>query len=416
MEYLERTAKWSAIATVCVLPISTTVTLILFLLTSALVICSGHWRKKIEIIRSNPIALFMLAFFALFLICTTYSVANTHELYKTLLKFSWLLLTPLWMPLFVDKKWRGRAINAFLIIMTLTLCLSYLKYHDWTFIPQDFWTLLGKRYATTTTEIFKDHLVQGFLMAIAANVFLYRFLQNKKWFYAVLAVMAAINILLMGKGRTGYIIMLALLCYALFSQLGIKKGIIYFTLLIAGFFATLLFVPSPAQLRTQIAVQNIRQFQKGQEATSLGYRYVWMKNALILIKARPLLGYGTGGIKAAYASLPEKYTKQTGLVENVSNAYLNVALQFGLVGLAFFLIMLFTMWRYSFYLPKDVKFLFQTTLIAFCVGNLANSWMMDFTQAHFYAIFTILSFAALPKPVRAKDPAYNDDVSADIPA
>ncbi len=410
---IDRIAKGSAVSTIFVLPISTTLAVILFLLTTLLTLASGHWREKLALIQSNRVAIFLLGFYLLFLIGTVYSIAHFHDIEKQLIKFSWMLLVPLWIPLFTQKKWRDRAINAFLIVMAITLFLSYLKYHHWTPISDSFWLHLGPRFNTHNAAIFKDHLVQGFLLGIATNVFLYRFIQSKKWFYGVLALLGTFNILLMSKGRTGYIIMIILLSYTFFTQIGIKKGIIYTLLLIASFSIALTILPGPVHVRAKLVIQNVHQFHQGDKTTSLGYRYAWMKNALLLIKERPIIGYGTGSIKAAYATLPKKETTQTGIVENTSNEYLNVMLQFGAIGLLIFVGMLYTQWRYSFLLPKDLKFIFQISLIALCVGNLANSWLMDFTQAHFYAILIALTFAALPmrsKSAQAASHAYNDDV------
>jgi len=288
--------------------------------------------------------------------------------------------------------WRG-----IVTVMTITLFLSYLKAHHWLPINKHFWQLLAPRITISSVGVFKDHLIQNFLVVIATNVFLYRFIQSKKWFYGLLALLGVINILVISKGRTAYIIMIVLLGFTVFSQLGIKKGILYTLLLITGFTLTLTILPTPAQQRMKLALQDVIQYDHGHEKTSLGYRYSWMKNAVILIKKHPIIGYGTAGIKAAYATLPEKDTAQTGVVGNTSNEYLNIMLQFGAVGLLIFLAMLYAQWRYSFLLPKDLKFIFQTTLLAICIGNLANSWLMDFTQVHFYAIFIAITFAALPK-------------------
>jgi len=390
---LGQCTKWSAVATIFALPISTSITVILFFLTSLLVLATGQWRYKFDVIRSNRPACFMMGFYLLFLIGSLYSIGTFHDIEKQCLKFSWLLLAPLWIPLFTQKQWQDRAINAFLIVMTATLFLGYLKFHHWLPINPNFWAHLAPRLDTSTVTVFKDHLIQGFLMSIATSIFLFRFIETKKWPYGLLALAGAISVLLMGRGRTGYILMLLLLSFTFFNQLGFKKGIIYTFLLLATFATIITVLPSPAKTRAKIAIEDVHQYHRGNETTSLGYRYAWMKNAVSLIKERPIIGYGTGSIKAAYATLPQKDTQKTGIVGNASNEYLNIMLQFGAIGLFILLAMLFMQWRYSVLLPNDLKFLMQITLIALCVGNLANSWLMDFTQAHFYAIFFAVVFS-----------------------
>lgn len=414
---IEILARASAILTLFILPISTSAFLVLFFSTTLLVLLSGHWQEKWNCIRNNPIAWCLFGFYGFYLIGVLYSIGSTSEILHQLLKFSWLLLAPLWMPLFTDTKWRQYGINAFLFAMSITLVLSYVKHFQWIHNPH-FWLALNHRFSPIIATVFKDHLIQSFLMSLAAMIFLFRFIQAKNWGYALLFVLATLNILLISQSRTGYVTFIILLVYMLFSQLTFKKACMI-CLSSAVILATfLMFLPSIAHQRLHRAMQDIQQWKKGYEQTSLGYRLAWQKNAIKLIEKRPIVGYGTGSIRAAYATLPPEDTAQTGIVDNTSNEYLNVAVQFGGIGLLLFISFLVLQWRYSFLLADECGLLIQTLLIALCVGNLANSWLMDFTQGHYYALITALAFSGFSKhsiPSRATDHANNDDVAKDIP-
>lgn len=413
---IETLAKGSAIATLFALPISTSGALGLFFLTTLLILLSGHWKTNFTLIKSNRIALTFLGFFFIYLLGSTRSLGSSADIKHQLLKFSWLLLTPLWIPLFIEDKWRQRAINAFLATMIVTLILAFIKYISWSH-AQLFWQALNPR--TYNASVFKDHIIQSFLMSMAAMIFLFRFIHQKRWGYALLFLLATIDTLFISNGRTGYIIFILLLTYTVFSQLNFKKSLMICSGGAVVLAILLVALPGAMHQRTHRALQDLQQWNKGKETTSLGYRMAWQINALKLVEKRPIIGYGTGSIKAAYASLPKQDTKQTGVVDNTSNEYLNVAVQFGLVGLLLFLGMLLMQWRYSFFLSKEQGLLIQVMLIGICVGNLANSWLMDFTQGHYFALMTMLAFAPLskqPKPSTATDPACNDDAATDTPA
>ncbi len=415
MHRIEGLAKGSAVATLFVLPISTSGTLILFLLTTLLILLSGHWKKKFHLIRSNPMTFYFFSFFALYLIGITYSIGTDYDIKQILLKFNWLLLSPLWLPLWAEDRWRQRALNAFLITMSVTLILSYIKYFHWI-ESTTFWHSLNARLSDNTT-VFKDYIIQSFLMSLAAMLFLYRFMQKKQLGYGILFVLALFNILLVSQSRTGYIIFTLLLAYTLFSQLTLKKAGIIFGTSVVIMTSLLIILPNTMQQRVDHAIYDLHQWEKGHEKTSLGYRMAWQLHALELFKQRPLFGYGTGSIKTAYAHLPQQETWQTGIVNNTSNEYLNIAVQFGSAGLLLFLGLLILQWRYSFYLPKEYGLLIQTMLIALSIGNFANSWLMDFTQGYYYALMMGVAFGALPKTLKlskATDRADNDDVAKDI--
>ena len=415
---IETFAKSSAIATLAVLPISTSATIVLFYLTTLLLLLSGHWQQKMALIKCNPIALCFLGFYTLYLIGITYSIGSATDIKHELLRFSWLLFAPLWLVLFTDERWRTRGVNTFLIVMTITLILSFVKQAQWTSQP-NFWLLLNRRLSTTTTTAFKDYLAQSFLMSLAATIFFQRFIDRKHWLYGILFLAATINILFINQGRSGYIVFSVLMAYLLFSELPFKKAFIVCGISAVFLGALVTIFPGTIHKRSQLALQDIEQWHKGQEQTSLGYRIAWQENALTLFKERPIIGYGTGSIKAAYATLPKNKTAQTGIVDNTSNEYLNIAVQFGSIGLLLFLTVLFIQWRYSFFLPKEYRLIAQTVLIAVFVGNFANSWLMDFTQGHYYGLMTTLAFGAFAahrEPSKATDHACSDDVATDTPA
>jgi O-antigen ligase len=415
---LETIARWSAILTIFSLPISTSATLALFLATTLFILLSGQWKEKIHSIINNPIAIYFFLFYLLFILGAIYSMGNSAHIKKELTRLSWLLIMPLWIPLFQNQSWQTRATNAFLSAMAFSLIIAYLKYFIGDTLSHHLPILLHSRFSGNFNTAFKDHIIQSFLMSLASVIFLYRFIQRRQWHNGVLFLLSAANILMISHGRTGYIIFTLLLIYTLFSQLTLKATAI--SLASMAIIITLLSVlPGAMHQRVHYALIDLQHWQQGDKQTSLGFRMGWLQNAWGLTKNRPILGYGTGSITKAFASLPTEATHQTGVVDNTANGYFNIVLQLGLVGLLVYLGLLLMQWRYSYYFPDERGFIIRTALIAISTGNLANSWLMDFTQAHYYALMSIIMMASLAKhltPSKAKDPAYTDGAAKDTPA
>ncbi len=375
------------VATVFALPLSTTATDLLFPLAGILSIFSEHPREKWLRIKQNPVPLSMLAFFLLYLIGTTYTIAPAHDITHQLIKGSSFLFAALLIPTLLDERWRRYAVNAFLFAMTLTLFLSYTKYF---FIHDLFHTRFDY------SSVFKDHIIQNFLMAFATFIFAYRWIHKYRfrWVYGFLTLAATFNVLFMSLGRTGYFIFAALLIFT-FVHYFRWKGILYALTTIILLFG-LASLTNGFRDRMAIAANNIQQYSKGHGHNSLGIRIQSMKNAATLYKEKPLIGYGTGSYKTAYATLPAEKIKTTGIMVNSYNAYLNTAVELGIPGIVLLLTIFFMQWRYSFELSEEWRYLTQILLISMMLGCFANPWLQDTTELHLYVIFMAISFAALP--------------------
>ena len=153
----------------------------------------------------------------------SYSTSTPHNILQGLRKRHWLLVTPLLIAFIVDETWRKRMINAFLSVMIITLILSFFQsaFHLHLF-----------RFATLRDHlhcgsVFVNHIIQSFAMNIAAFICLYRALFEKKWrwFYIILFIGMAVDILFLSLGRTGYGIFFILLCYTGLMRFG-WRGIV----------------------------------------------------------------------------------------------------------------------------------------------------------------------------------------------
>jgi O-antigen ligase len=132
------------------------------------------------------------------------------------------------------------------------------------------------------------------------------------------------------------------------------------------------------------------QYKHGKFDTSTGLRLEFYRNSLRLLKEHPWIGTGTGSFAQDYLAVTQDKQFAT---RNPHNEYLNIAIQFGLLGLVILLGMFVVHWWTSFRLQGLRQYFAQAVLLSIVVGSLFNSWLMDVTQGCFYVFLTALLFA-----------------------
>ena len=381
------------VATAFSLPLSTTATCILFPLTTLLSLFSDPWYKKWRAIVSQPLVLGLVAFIVLYMIGASYSIAPSHDIFHQFLKTSNFLGALILMGFFCEPQWQRHVLNAFLIAMKITLVLSYTKY----FLNP---TLLSTPFGQS--NIFKDHIIQNFLMAISAFIFLYRAFtpsfsgQFKHWIYGILALASIFNVIFINDGRSGYFIFATLLLFS---------GILFFgwrgfvgSLFLAGLLSGLAYHFSD-QFRGRITVlaQNMEHYRHGARNTSVGIRIQSIKNAYLIFKKHPWIGCGTGSFHTIYTTLRPEKKKVTGDMRLSYNSYLNVGVELGIIGVTLVFLNFFIQWKYSFSLSSDNRYFMQALLISMAAGCLGNSWLSDTTELHLYTLFLGVIFSEIAK-------------------
>jgi O-antigen ligase len=131
---------------------------------------------------------------------------------------------------------------------------------------------------------------------------------------------------------------------------------------------------------------------------STGLRLEFLTNTLRLIKASPIVGYGTGSFRYIYNQrFPLVGPDNNQLsVHNPHNQYILTTVELGLIGLLVLLSMFIVMLSECRFLPTLEKHLAQGAIFTIMVGCLVNSWLMDFTSMHYFVYFLGICFAARP--------------------
>lgn len=386
-----RTAQWTAVALGFSIPISTALDNALLAIVLAGWLACGAWREKWSAVRDNRVALAALLLFGLLLAGTLYGERDPGDATFYLGKYVDLLFIPVFAFLFRDAEFRRRAIYALAASLALVLAISYLISAGMPVARP----LLG---TVANPIVTKHYLTHGILMAYGAFLFTELALAETSrgrrilWFVAALA--AAVNVMFMMQGRTGYFLLTVLMIYLVFCRLRWRgRGLAFAAM--AAVIAALVLVPGPFQQRMGLADGEQAKSRASRTApASNAQRIEWYRTSLTIIREHPFLGVGTGGFPRAYAA-----SSRDGKVaqdRNPHNEYLHIAIQIGLPGLLALLYLFWAHWRTApqLALPLE-RHLARGLVLAVAIGCIFNSLLLDHTEGLLYAWLTGLLFAGL---------------------
>lgn len=309
-------------------------------------------------------------------------------------KYVWLAATPLvMMSLSGNHQQRDidKLLSAYLCVAGLTLVLSFYY---------------GASRLSVAGAVFKDHIIQSFIFAIALSICLYRAHDNglaKRVGYLILAALFAISMLFLSDGRSGYILCPLAFLFAFAYLYPLKRFLLLAIAVAVVFYAA--FSVSPAmQNRWADIHHSLTIFQtKEDRLTSLGFRLrQWqIAGELQAQYQRRAIGLGTGGIHAPYQRYTAahflKYPKGQRLIEKgnllFDGSYVNFWLQYGPAGVLFIGFWLVALWRLSSPLPDVNCYLARFLLLSLGVLLTINPWMSSSTPSHLLSLFFILCFA-----------------------
>ena len=388
----EACARSCAIALGVSIPISVALDNILLALILFFWFVAGDYRKKLASTLANPIAVAALALFGLFLVGATYTSGYPGDELDMLGKYLDLAFVPIFVNLFRDAQARRRAWLALAFALMLTLVISYLARIG---VISDNLLVMGDR---SNPVVFKQYLTQSVMMAFATLLFtqLARATQSINWRYwwSAMGLLAAINVALMSQGRTGQMILVALLLY-LAHTIWPRRTVLMAAAIAAVVIGALISGAGGIHGRFSEALDEWHNWKPGEAAqTSVGQRLEFYRNSLAIVREHALIGTGTGSFTREYAGQVAG-TAMTATI-NPHNEYLNIGVQLGAIGVLALLYVFFCEWRWAPMLPTESeRHLARGMVITFAVGCLFNSLLMDHTEGLWFAWMTGLLFAGL---------------------
>jgi O-antigen ligase len=391
-----RTYQLATVLLGLALPISTaTDNLLLFVILIGWSLC-GDWQNKWANLRANLLSWVLLAFLLLVALGTTWGYGNAAERLRYFSKYAVLLLPLALIALPLAEVQKRRAAAAFGLGILLTLALSYAL---WAGVDLPDW--LSKNNDASNPVVFKLHITHSFFVVLGAFMFFVsaRHARDRSWRWGLgfAAVLAVLN-LLMVQGRTGQLVLLVLTGY-LFLQRWRWRGVIVVGAVIAGVGIVVSQFPDvpdvPVWTRYSEGIKEIQNWQFGStDQSSMGLRMQYAATSLRIIAEHPLIGVGTGGFEYAYGQQIAGTAAQAS--NNPHNQYLLTTTQLGLPGLIVLLAMFVMLWRTARRLPLVEQLLARGLVLAYLVGNLFNSFLLDHSEKLLFAWAVGLLFSGLP--------------------
>jgi O-antigen ligase len=352
------------------------------LLLLAVILSSAELRQSLWDTWRLPMVKFVLLFYAVMIVGTTYSIAPKDVAVRMAIGWSKLLLVPIALSLFADTRWKLRFLKAF--VGVVAVC-SVISFGLWIFE-------IDLPVASKERGIFlRNHATQGMAFAVGAFGALLLALESGagrlRYLYALSGLLLLGNIALVTIGRSGYLV--AIVCaigavsgYVFFGQrrLGVR-GVVGAVLLVVGVASILVLVPTSRE-RMLLGVQEVKSYDQATEVTSMGIRMIFWKNTLEMIREQPMIGYGTGAFGTAY---DRKIEGRTGVAATPAgdphNQYMKITAENGLVALLVFFGFLVAAARQRCAAPYRILGL--CVLASWCATSLFNSHFSTFNEGNF---------------------------------
>lgn len=376
-----RLAPWFVAALGLTIPVSVAADHILMVLFLAAWLVAWRVDRVAAVVREVPVVTAACVLFGLLLLGGLWGAGDARDFAHYIGKYKELAFIALWLPWFADPKWRDRAIGALLAILGVTLLGSWAS-------GLGFWEHLGPDRGPHNPTVFKNQITHNYLMAFGAFLFLMKAIEPgaawRRGLFAVAALLSAVNVLAMVRGRTGYVVLVVLALYLVFSRLRWRARIVLVFAMVAGL-ATLYETAPFFRERIELGIDEARAWQPGAgSVTSIGIRLDYYSTSLAIIRDHPLVGVGTGGFERAYTA----QVQGSGVPpsNNPHNQYLLLTAQLGLPGLAAFIGLLVVAWRAARRLPTA----FETDaarglVLALASGSVFNSLLLDHTEGMLFS-------------------------------
>jgi O-antigen ligase len=388
-------ARACFIASAAALPLSTAATNLFAVLGFCAWLLSGQWRPTLRAVAAEPAASLGWLLFALLALGIAWSLAPVEEAAGALLKYRELLLFGIVLFVFADERWRHRLLASFLAGTLVLLAMSFA-------VQLGLMEFADERGFSSAQNavLLKNHITHGLLislLAYGAAVVAMGMSGWRRWTLAAVAALALFNVLFSIQGRTGYIVVSALMLWLGYSRWSLRgvaaAGVALAMLVTAAYQWSPAFQVRVAQTASEA---DERQARSDLGETSIGSRlHFWKRSAEWLVE-RPVLGAGTGGWAEAFyrATEGDDAFMHNRDRDHPHNEYIHLAVQLGPAGFLLFVALLVAAFRSARRLPSREAALAQGLILAFAIAALFNDVLRDTTEGHMWALIGGALFGA----------------------
>jgi O-antigen ligase len=332
----------------------------------------------------RPICALPIALFALAAIGTLWSDAPWGARLYAVGPTVKLLMLPVLLYHF-ERSARGvQVVVAFLVSCVLLMAMSWLVAFD----PR-----LALKSGADYGIPVKNYIDQSQEFALCAVALAYPVISllraGKIWLAALLSVIAlsfVANMVFVTVSRTALVSMPIMLAVFALFHLKWRTNVIIFCAAIV--LSGLAWAASP-QLRWKIATfqSDYEIYKQFNQPTSIGLRLEFWQKSLRFFAEAPVVGHGTGSTRGLFeqAATGPKVLADGQVIGNPHNQTLNVAVQWGVVGV----VILYAMWLVHLLLFRGegmIAWIGLLVVLQNVVTSLFNSHLFDFHEGWMYVL------------------------------
>jgi O-antigen ligase len=332
----------------------------------------------------RPICVLPIALFGLAAIGTLWSDAPWVTRLYAISPTAKLLVLPALIYHFERSSGGLWAFIAFLISCTLLMAMSWIVAFDPRLALKS-----GAAYGIPVKN-YIDQSQEFALCAVALAYPIATFLRTKRFLLAALLTAIAasfvVNMTFVIVSRTALVTMPIML--AVFALLHLRWQKIVILVCVIPLLAGGAWMASPTlRAKTAAFSEDYRLYEERNEPTSIGLRLEFWQKSLRFFAEAPIIGHGTGSTRGLFerAVTGPQVLAAGQVIGNPHNQSLNVAIQWGAVGI----VLLYAMWWFHLLLFRGdglVAWIGLLVVVQNIFTSLFNSHLFDFHEGWMYVL------------------------------
>lgn len=333
----------------------------------------------------------ILVALSLFAVSLSWTAADFETGLLALVKHAKLLEIVLLVVLVRSWQEARVALLFFLVGQTLLVVLSWLLVAGMA-IPY-----LGK--SLDPGVVFSSYLDQGIMLAVSASVLWYLrgHLKIPSWLAFLVALAALANVLLVLRGRTGYIVAFAMLVTALSWRIPQKFRLLALVALPMTLGLVLFQSSNLIRDRVSIVASEVTAYSHNPETvSSSGWRLNSWTRSVSAISEQPLFGHGVGGWTATVKRLQGPSAMKvfgTGSASNPHQEYLLWGVELGIGGIALLIALLISLVHEFKTFSTSIYQAGLSAVVALAIACLFNSSLYDGLIGDYFCVLLGLLMA-----------------------
>lgn len=390
-------ARWSTIVAACSVMISPPIANAAMALMLIGLLGSGEALPRLRQACAQPLGMATLVLIAVIALAMLWADVPWRERWGAFWTWRKLWMIPVALALFGPALWKRRLAVSYVGVCGLAVLASFGIVAVTGQLPTSVEDVAG--------SLLRNHSAQS--MAFAASALLALWLATdtslaRRWrlLASALAALFVLNMAFVTPGRSGLLALAVMLAaLAAFNLRSWRNAMA--AAVLAALLAGAMALSPLARDRVAMAVNEWQNASTLTVPTSMGIRAVLYENTLEIVRARPVLGTGTGGFGVAYAEHVKHKYEDWRVLPTVDphNQYLFFLAEQGMVGLLAFV---------AFVVAGLVdrgdgtraRAVAVAMLLGWCATSMLSSHFKTFSEGH---LVTLVLGAMLARPVRRFD-------------